>query len=64
MLEYLSRYTHRTANGNERIRAITDTDVVFSVRANDKGGKRVIRLDGGEFIYAPNRFCKRPRLRA
>jgi hypothetical protein len=49
-LEYLSRYTHRTAIGNERIKTITPFDVVFTVRANDQGGKRTERLGGGEFI--------------
>ena len=49
-LEYLSRYTHRTAIGNERIRAITHDEVVFSVRADDRGGKKQIRLQGAEFV--------------
>ena len=50
VLEYLSRYTHRTAISNERIRSISANQVVFTVRANDKGGKRVVRLDGTEFV--------------
>ncbi|MES2582910.1 MAG: IS91 family transposase [Pseudomonadota bacterium] len=50
VLEYLSRYTHRTAIGNERIKAITDTEVAFTVRADDQGGKRGIWLRGEEFI--------------
>ncbi len=50
VLEYLSRYTHRTAIGNQRIRVITEDDVVFSVRADDQGGKRTVRLDGTEFV--------------
>jgi len=51
VLEYLSRYTHRTAIGNERIKAIaSDGGVIFSVRANDHGGKKQVRLAGGEFI--------------
>ena len=49
-LEYLSRYTHRTAIGNERIKAVTPCEVVFTVRADDQGGKRTERLDGDEFI--------------
>ena len=49
-LEYLSRYTHRTAIGNERIKAVTPTEVVFTVRADDQGGKRTERLAAGEFI--------------
>lgn len=50
VLEYLSRYTHRTAIGNERIRAINAQEVAFTVRANDKGGKRLQRLEGTEFV--------------
>jgi Putative transposase len=50
VLEYLSRYTHRTAISNERIRAITTEEVAFTVRANDKGGKRLVRLQGTEFV--------------
>ncbi len=50
VLEYLSRYTHRTAIGNERIRAISPTQVAFTVRANDHGGKRLERLPGGTFV--------------
>lgn len=50
VLEYLSRYTHRTAISNERIRNVTDDEVVFAVRANDKGGKRLQRLPGVEFV--------------
>lgn len=50
VLEYLSRYTHRTAIGNERIRAITQHDVAFWVRADDQGGKRTVRLGGAEFV--------------
>jgi len=50
VLEYLSRYTHRTAIGNERIRAVTDSEVAFTVRADDRGGKRLHRLEGTEFV--------------
>ena len=50
VLDYLSRYTHRTAIGNERIKAMTKNEVVFTVRANDAGGKRKVRLPGTEFI--------------
>lgn len=49
-LEYLARNTHRTAIGNERIRVITDNEVVFTVRAAPHGGKRAVRLAGGEFV--------------
>jgi hypothetical protein len=50
VLEYLGRYTHRTAISNERIRAIDARDVVLSVRADTKGGKRCIKLAGEEFV--------------
>ena len=50
VLEYLSRYTHRTAISNERMVAITARDVVLSVRADDAGNKRHVRLPGEEFI--------------
>jgi hypothetical protein len=50
VLSYLSRYSHRTAIGNERILAVTDEEVVFSVRADDQGGKRRMRLPLAEFI--------------
>lgn len=50
VLEYLSRYTHRTAIGNERIRAISQEDVAFTVRADEQGGKRLQRLSGAEFV--------------
>ena len=32
VLEYLSRYTHRKAIGNERIRRVSESDVTFTVR--------------------------------
>lgn len=50
VLEYLSRYTHRTAISNERIRSVTPDEVAFTVRAADKGGKRLMRLPGAEFV--------------
>lgn len=50
VLQYLSRYSHRTAIGNERIKAATPSEVVFTVRANDQGGKRCVRLPTEEFI--------------
>ena len=50
VLEYLSRYTHRTAISNERIRWISDSQVAFAVRADNKGGKRLQKLDGQEFV--------------
>jgi hypothetical protein len=50
VLEYLSRYTHRTAISNERIRSVSEREVAFSVRADVKGGKRLERLEGVEFV--------------
>ena len=54
VLEYLSRYTHRTAISNERIRAVDDTGVAFTVRADDHGAncnaKRLVRMEGVEFV--------------
>ena len=44
VLEYLSRYTHRTAIGNERILALNEAAVVFTVRGDDQGGKRRVTL--------------------
>jgi hypothetical protein len=54
VVAYLSRYTHRTAIGNERIKAITPSEVVFSARAKgqagEQGQKRTLRMSGPEFI--------------
>ena len=50
VLAYLSRYTHRTAISSERIRAISAREVVLSVRADAKGGKRQVRIEGQEFV--------------
>lgn len=50
VLDYLSRYTHRTAVGNERLVAIKDEQVMLRVRADDRGGKRTTRMPGTEFV--------------
>jgi Putative transposase/Transposase zinc-binding domain len=50
VLEYLSRYTHRTAISNERIHSVGAQQVVFKVRGDDQGGKRWVRLSGVEFV--------------
>ena len=50
VLEYLSRYTHRTAISNERIRSVDAHQVAFTARTDDHGGKRMVRLDGVEFV--------------
>ena len=50
VLEYLARYTHRTAIGNERIVNVGTEQVTFKVRADEKGGKRNVRFEGVEFV--------------
>lgn len=50
VLEYLARYTHRTAISNERIVNIAAAQVALKVRADDQGGKRRVKLDGVEFV--------------
>ena len=50
MLDYLARYTHRTAIGHERLLAIDGEAVRLRVRADNSGGKRTIALDGRQFI--------------
>lgn len=50
VLAYLSRYSHRTAIGNERIRSVSADEVCLTVRADDHGGKRRLRLPTTEFI--------------
>jgi Putative transposase len=53
VLDYLSRYTHRTAIGHERLVGIRDDKVLLRVRAhphNNTGGQRVIAMDGVQFI--------------
>jgi len=50
VLEYLSRYSHRTAIGNERIQHVTPDEVVFTVRADACGGKRRVHLPTAAFI--------------
>lgn len=50
VLDYLARYTHRTAIGNERLVAIERDKVLLRVRADDHGGKRTVAIQGTEFI--------------
>jgi hypothetical protein len=50
VLDYLARYTHRTAIGNERLVGIAGAQVLLRVRADDSGGKRVIAMPGAQFI--------------
>ncbi len=50
VLDYLSRYTHRTAIGHERLLAMTPTHVKIRVRQRKAGGKRVVTIPGERFI--------------
>ena len=50
VLDYLSRYTHRTAIGNERLVGIRGSQVLLRVRADERGGKRVVAIEGTQFI--------------
>lgn len=50
VLDYLARYTHRTAIGNERLVNIEAAQVRLRVRADDRGGKRTVSVDGVQFI--------------
>ncbi len=52
VLDYLSRYTHRTAIGHERLLAIDEHAVRIRVRADADGlgGKRSIAIDGEVFV--------------
>ena len=50
VLDYLSRYTHRTAIGNERLLGIDGDKVRLRVRADATGGRRTIAIDGVQFI--------------
>ncbi|MBW8831008.1 MAG: transposase [Burkholderiales bacterium] len=50
VLDYLSRYTYRTAIGNERLVVIDGDKVRLRVRADDTGGKRTIAMNGQQFI--------------
>jgi hypothetical protein len=50
VLDYLARYTHRTAIGQERILAVRDEGVRLRVRPGHRGGKKTVRIDGADFI--------------
>jgi hypothetical protein len=53
VLDYLSRYTHRTAIGNERLLGINGDKIAVRVRANGHGGhggQRTVSLPGTEFV--------------
>ena len=50
VLDYLARYTHRTAISNERILGCDEGVVRLRVRDNERGGKRTVRLPIEQFI--------------
>ena len=50
VLDYLSRYTQRTAIGNERIVAVDQHGVRVRVRDHQQRGKRSLLIDGVQFI--------------
>ena len=49
VLDYLSRYTHRTAIGNERLLAIEGEQVRLRVRG-EASGRRSVSIAGTEFV--------------
>ncbi len=49
VLDYLARYTHRTAIGHERIVAARADGVRLRVRG-DGGSKKTVRIEGAEFV--------------
>ena len=50
VLDYLSRYTYRTAIGAERLVGVDGDKVRFKVRADKAGAKRTVALDARQFI--------------
>ena len=50
VIDYLSRYTHRNAIGNERLIGIDAEGVRIRVRADHRGAARIVHLAGDEFI--------------
>ena len=50
VLDYLSRYTQRTAIGNERLVGIEGDQLRLRVRGDATGGKRVIAMPGPQFV--------------
>jgi hypothetical protein len=51
VLEYLSRYTHRVALGNSRLRAIQDGQVTFAYRdRRDHNRQKELTLSASEFM--------------
>jgi Putative transposase/Transposase zinc-binding domain len=67
VLDYLSRYTHRTAVGHERLIGVRDDGVRLRVRAEGHG-KKIVRIDGAAFFGSIDRplpaACAAARLQA
>ena len=53
LLDYLLRYTHRTAVGNERLVGIDGDRVLLRVRASQEQGQRIVAIDGVQVIGRP-----------
>ena len=52
VIEYLGRYSHRTAISNARIKRVTDTSVMFDYKDYRDGGKhKMMTLTGEEFMH-------------
>lgn len=65
VVEYLGRYTHRTAISNNRILAIENDEILFSWKDyRDKGKRKIMKLHYEEFIrrfllhVLPKGFCR------
>lgn len=51
VIEYLGRYTHKSAISNHRIVSVSDTQVAFTYKDYRQGGDtKVMTLDGGVFL--------------
>jgi hypothetical protein len=50
VLDYLARYTNRTAIGNERLLGIDNDRVLLRVRSQRGDGRRTVALDARRFI--------------
>lgn len=50
VVDYLSRYTHRTAIGHERLLGISADAVRLRVRGDDHGVRRTVSMSGEQFV--------------
>jgi hypothetical protein len=65
VIQYLGRYTHKVAIGNQRIKLVTESEVVFEYRDYKDGSKqKEMRLSNEEFVrrfaqhILPKRFVR------